>query len=198
MMRVLLGIGCLLLAMRAAAASTVSGAAIVDGKPVPDAVVYLEAAAAAPVTTGGHATMDQRNLQFVPKVLPVVRGTTVEFTNGDDIQHNVFSPSSAVRKFDLGAYGPGAARSVQFDEPGEVLVLCNIHMEMEAHILVLRDPYFAMTARDGSYRITDVPPGQYTAKLWRGSFLPDTHTVDVPDTPDFVLNLRMGPADAGQ
>src|SRR5262249_22675663 len=143
-------------------------------------------------STGGHAIMDQRNLQFVPKVLPIVRGTTVEFTNGDDIQHNVFSPSTPVRKFDLGAYGPGAARSVQFDEPGEVLVLCNIHMEMEAHILVLRDPYFAVTGSDGAFRIADVPAGQYTAKLWRGSFLTDTHTVEVPESEGFVLNLRIG------
>ena len=181
----------LALATGASQASTVDGVVTVNGAPAGDAVVYLEGVADAPTAAPQRVTMDQKNLMFVPHVLPIVRGTTVEFTNSDDIQHNVFSPSAIAGKFDLGAYGPGAERGVTFDQLGEVVVLCNIHMEMEARILVLRDPYFALTGGAGGYRIADVPVGRYTAKVWQDGFLPTTRMVDVPDTGDLVVDLSF-------
>ncbi|MBI3781995.1 MAG: methylamine utilization protein [Deltaproteobacteria bacterium] len=176
----------------AASAATVSGTVTIDGRPIRDIVVYLESNSGAtrPVVPTSHIVMDQRNLEFLPAVLPIVRGTTVDFTNNDDIQHNVFSPSAIAGKFDLGAYGPGATRSVTFNEPGEVLVLCNIHMEMEAHIVVLRDPYFALSTNDGRYQISSVPPGNYTAKVWHGRFLPAREVV-VPENGDLALDLPV-------
>jgi plastocyanin len=174
-------------------AAMVTGSVIIDGRPAADAIVYLERAGdGAPAPAARRVVMDQKNLEFVPKVLPVVRGTTIEFTNSDDIQHNVFSPSDVAGNFDLGTYGPGADRSIILEQPGEVLVLCNIHMEMEARILVLRDPYFAATGGDGAFTIADVPAGTYTAKIWRDGFLADTRSVDVPTTGDVALDLRPG------
>lgn len=174
-------------------AATVSGIAEVEGKPAADGVVYLETAQESPTpSVAPHAVMDQKNLTFVPAVLPVVRGTVVEFTNSDDVQHNVFTPSATAAKFNLGAYGPGATRSVTFTEPGDVLVLCNIHMEMEAHILVLNDPYMSTVARNGSYRIANVPAGTYTLKIWRERWLPFAQTVDLPATGSVTLNIAVG------
>jgi plastocyanin len=171
-------------------AATVSGTAFIGNAPAAGAVVYLEGANEATGVTPGRAVMDQKNLMFFPRVLPIVRGTTVEFTNSDDLQHNVFSPSAIAGKFNLGAYGPGAERSVAFTEPGDVLVLCNIHMEMEAHILVLRDPYFALASEAGQFRIPDVPAGHYTARVWQNRFLSESHDVDVPPAGDVVLDLQ--------
>ena len=181
----------LILAADPSRAATVAGTVLVDGQPGSDTIVYQESADGAPPPAATHAVMDQRNLTFQPKVLPVLRGTTVEFTNSDDIQHNVFSPSAAAGKFDLGAYGPGAARSVKLDQPGEVVVLCNIHMEMEARILVLSEPYFAQAAADGTYRIAAVPRGRYTARVWQDRLLPATRMIDVADDGDVVLNLEV-------
>lgn len=174
-------------------ATTVRGTVMIDGQASEDAVVYLERTAGTPPseTTPGHVVMDQRNLEFVPRVLPVMRGTTVEFINSDDIQHNVFSPTDAADKFDLGTYGPGAARSVKLDEAGEVLILCNIHMEMEARIVVLPEPYFARADAGGAYEISAVPPGTYTAKIWQGRFRPDIRTVDVPASGEVTLDWRL-------
>jgi plastocyanin len=173
-------------------AANVAGTVTIDGRRATNAVVYLEQAGdAAPPASPSHAVMDQRNLEFVPRVLPVVRGTTIEFTNSDDIQHNVFSPSAAAGKFDLGTYGPGGDRRITLDEPGEVRVLCNIHMEMEARILVLRDPYFSPTADDGAYRITSVPAGAYTVKVWQDGFLSGTRATDVPADGDLTLDLQI-------
>jgi hypothetical protein len=125
-------------------------------------------------------------------VLPIMRGTVVEFTNSDDVQHNVFSPSDIAGKFNLGTYGPGAARTVTLSQSGDVRVLCNIHMEMEAHILVLDGPLFSMTAADGRYRIADVPAGKYVLKVWQEHWFPRTQSVEAPASGDVTVNAAVG------
>jgi len=189
-MLIRLAIAAVLLSPWPARATTLEGTATVNGRPAAEAVVYLEgnSPSAAPAPAA-HAVMDQKNLAFVPSVLPVRRGTVVEFTNSDDVQHNVFSPSAIAGKFNLGTYGPGAMRTVTLDQLGDVRVLCNIHMEMQAHILVLKDPYFATVATDGTYRIADVPPGTYTVKIWRDRWLAFTQTVDVPAAATLTLDV---------
>jgi plastocyanin len=183
-------IGALLCSLSPAGAATLEGSVTLDGRPPADAVVYLESSGAMrPAVSPARVVMDQKNLTFVPSVLPVVRGTVIEFTNSDDVQHNVFSPSAIAGKFNLGTYGPGGTRSVTFDQPGDVRVLCNIHMEMEAHILVLKEPYFATVARDGRYRIADVPAGTYTLKVWQERWLPFLQTVEV--LPSGVLTVNV-------
>lgn len=131
-----------------------------------DAVVYIDkipgqtfAPPARPVV------LDQLQLTFVPHVLPVLVGTTVAFPNSDEVRHNVFSPSPA-KLFNLGTYTHGVSRSVTFDKPGEVALLCNVHPEMSAYIVVVETPYFAVTGRDGTFEIRGVPPGSYTLKVW--------------------------------
>ena len=188
-------VGALLFGVSAADGVTVEGTATVDGRPAAHAVVYLEphgaAPAPAPPAAGPPArvVMDQKDLAFVPDFLPVARGTVIEFTNSDDVQHNVFSPSAIAGRFNLGTYGPGEKRTITLDQPGDVQVLCNIHMEMEAHILVLDGPYFSTVAPDGLYRIPGVPAGTYTLKVWRERWLPFTQTVDLPATGSLTVNI---------
>lgn len=106
-----------------------------------------------------HVTMVQKNKTFLPHVLPVLVGSIVDFPNYDPIYHNAFSSYSG-QVFDVGLYPPGGTRSVRFNRPGVVRVFCNIHPSMSAVILVLNTPWFATTAKDGSFRL-DVPPGTY-------------------------------------
>lgn len=154
------------------------------------AVVVLEPLGGpAELRPGPPLVMDQKNLAFVPAVLPVVRGTTIEFSNSDDVQHNVFSPSAVAGKFDLGTYGPGATRRVTLTEAGDVVVLCNIHMEMEARILVLDTPYFALRGPDGRYRITNVPPGAYVLRSWQGGWSSHRKTIDVPASGNLSVDV---------
>ncbi len=183
MMRIVptIAIGALLLGAAPAPGATLEGSATIDGAPAAYSVVYLEGTTPSrPAVPANRVVVDQKNLTFEPRVLPVVRGTVVEFTNSDDVQHNVFSPSAVAGKFNLGTYGPGAARTVTLDEPGDVLVLCNIHMEMQAHVLVLDGPYFTTVAEDGSYRIPDVPAGSYLLKIWNEGWLAHSQTIDLP------------------
>ena len=186
-------IGALLLGTSPAHATTVEGFVTIGARPAVHAVVYLERSGATPLVAPPlRVVMDQKNLAFMPEVLPVVRGTVIEFTNSDDVQHNVFSPSALSGKFNLGTYGPGATRTVTLNEPGDVLVLCNIHMEMEAHIIVLDTPYFSTVGEDGRYRIPDVPEGPYTLKVWHKRWLPFAQTIDLPATGSVTADIAAG------
>jgi plastocyanin len=152
---------------------------------IPDllpSVVYLESAprGAFETSDGGHAVMDQRNETFVPHVLAITTGTTVDFPNSDRFYHNVFSLSKIAR-FDLGRYAAGRSRPIRFDRPGIVRVFCDIHSHMNAFILVFSHPFFAMTNDDGRYRIEGVPPGTYNVVAWNEGTASDPRPVTVPD-----------------
>lgn len=156
-----------------------------------DAVVYLEKI---PNKTF-HApkdpvVLDQVNLMFVPHVLPVLVGTTVAFPNSDEVRHNVFSPSPA-RRFNLGTYPKGVARTVTFDKPGEVALLCNVHAEMSAYVVVVETPYFAVSAKDGSYTIRNVPPGKYVLKTWHEKLKPQMKEVEVPADGSVTVDFEL-------
>jgi plastocyanin len=146
-------------------------------------VVYLERAPQGAFEVpppGVHASLDQRNQTFVPYVLAVTVGTTVDFPNRDRTYHNVFSLSKP-KRFDLGRYPRGEARSVRFDQPGVVRVFCEIHSQMNAFILVFAHRYFATTDGEGRYRIEEVPPGAYTVAVWNDGEVRATRSVRVPE-----------------
>ena len=144
------------------------------GQPLPPgapdrrrSVVYLETApqGAFEESERPHAVLDQRNQTFLPYVLAIPVGTTVDFPNRDSTFHNVFSLSKTQR-FDLGRYARGESRSVRFDRPGVVRVFCEIHSHMSAFILVFAHRYFATTDAEGHYRIAGIPPGEYRLVVW--------------------------------
>jgi plastocyanin len=143
-------------------------------------VVYLESAPslAFPDIEPQRATLDQRNETFVPHVLAVTVGTTVDFPNSDRVYHNVFS-LSGTKRFDLGRYAAGRSRSVRFDRPGIVRVFCEIHSHMSAFILVFNHRYFAVTGADGRYQIARVPPGRYTLVAWNEGSIRESRPVAI-------------------
>jgi plastocyanin len=130
-------------------------------------VISLEPAKGVPVSDRppAHARMIQKNKTFTPHVLAIQVGTVVEFPNLDPIFHNAFSNYDG-QLFDLGLYPPGTSRSVHFTREGSVRIFCNIHSAMSAVIAVLKTPYFATSAGDGTFRIPDVPPGEYRLQVF--------------------------------
>ena len=145
-------------------------------------VVYLESAPrrAFEQSQPGHAVLDQRDERFVPHVLAITTGTSVDFPNSDRIYHNVFSLSKAAR-FDLGRYAVGHSKSVRFDQAGIVRVFCDIHSHMNAFILVFSHPFFAVTDEEGRYRIENVPPGTYSVVAWNEGLSSESRPVTVLD-----------------
>ena len=128
-------------------------------------VVYLKGVAFHGPLPAAKAELRQEQETFVPHVLPITRGSTVEFPNDDPIFHNVFSLSSAA-SFDLRRYPRGQSRSHVFPKPGIVKVYCHIHSHMSATIFVLDHPYFTIPGTDGTFELPNVPPGEYTVVGW--------------------------------
>ena len=145
-------------------------------------VVYLESAprGAFETSEGGRAVIDQRNETFVPHVLAVITGTTVDFPNTDRFYHNVFSLSKT-KAFDLGRYAAGHSRPVRFERSGIVRVFCDIHSHMSGFILVFSHPFFGLTDDEGRYRIENVPPGTYGVIAWNEGRSSEVRPVTVPD-----------------
>lgn len=138
------------------------------GKAVADAVVVALPASRTGASTGGISAtiiVDQVNKEFVPYVLPVRVGTTVNFPNKDNIRHHVYSFSPA-KNFELPLYSGSPPAPVLFDKPGAVILGCNIHDWMIAYIYVSDSPYFAKTGADGKARLTDLPAGNYALRTW--------------------------------
>jgi len=164
-----------------------------------DFVVYIEGPIAGqkpvdPDKTARVVTqkVSQHKATFNPHILPVMVGTTVEWPNNDDIFHNVFSYSEA-KPFDLGLYkNPDDPKKVTFDKPGRVDVFCSIHSSMSCVVLVLENPFFAITNDKGAYSITNVPAGVYKLKAWHERLPAQVREITVPETGEVHVDFTLG------
>lgn len=129
------------------------------------AVVFINKVSGRFSPPQSRPVMRQKNVAIVPRVLPVLQGTTVDFPNEDEIFHNIFSLSST-KSFDLGRYSKGNSKAVTFDKTGTVKVFCDIHSQMSGTVLVLQNPYFTVADEDGRFDLSGVPPGNYELSAW--------------------------------
>lgn len=168
-MRILAAL-CIAAAAHAASASSVR-VAVQDssGKPLANAVVFLESPEARQAVKPAQAVeVVQQARQFAPAVSVVPRGTLVQFPNRDTVRHHVYS-FSAAKKFELKLYGGTSASPVLFDVPGVVVLGCNIHDDMVAWLLVVDTPYYGLTSQDGTLVLDKVPAGNYRLRAWHSS-----------------------------
>jgi plastocyanin len=126
--------------------------------------------------------VDQAKMAFMPHVIVVQQGTTVEFLNSDPVGHNVYWPSISGNKklaHNLGTWPKGEKKSFQFNDVGVASLLCNVHPEMNGYVVVSPTPYFAVTDKTGAFEIKNVPAGKYTLKTWSEDGKPTTQAVEV-------------------
>ena len=128
-------------------------------------VVYLTGVKAPAAVPHVRARISQRDEQFRPRLSAVTVGSTVDFPNEDPFFHNVFSLSRAAT-FDLGRYRSGQSRAWPMRKAGIVKVFCHLHSQMNATIMVLDHPWFAVPADDGAFSIADIPAGEHTVVAW--------------------------------
>jgi hypothetical protein len=161
--------------------------------PIPEirnVVVYLK-----DVTFGGplpirKAELRQRHETFLPHVVAITRGSSVDFPNDDPIFHNVFSLSGAA-SFNLGRYPQGQSKAWKFTKAGIVKVFCDIHSHMSATIMVLDHPYFIVPDLDGSFNLANIPTGQYTIVGWHERVGERTEIVRVERGRPATVNLSL-------
>jgi plastocyanin len=157
------------------------------------AVVYIEAIPGKTFPAPAkHVVMDQKSLLFQPHATAVLIGTTVDFLNSDNVQHNIFWPMVAGNKklsHNMGTWPKGEIRSFKFDTPGVVPLLCNVHPEMSGFIIVTPTPYYAEADGSGAYKIDNVPDGSYSVTAWREGMKTQTKPIAVSSntTLDFAL-----------
>jgi plastocyanin len=154
-----------------------AGRALAGGKPVADAVIWLDAPSA-PRPREGRFVVYQRNMEFVPRVLAAPVGATVDLPNNDRVFHNVFSFTNG-KPFDLGLYPTGASKRITLDRPAVNRLYCNIHPHMAAYIVAVDTPYYATTDRTGRFTMPEVLAGRYTYHAWRSGADALTATVVV-------------------
>jgi plastocyanin len=190
----MLAFGLCLLTMTQSEAASLSGIVTLDEKPVGGVIIYLESVETRQLAPSRKPiVIEQRNLTFSPNVIPVVQGATIKFINSDNVHHGIFSPSSGADKFNFGTYGHGEQRLVKLDTLGEIVILCNVHLEMEARVLVVKDPYFAVTTAEGRYLVQDIPPGAYLLRVWRKHNQALAEPLELSLARDLALDLRLKP-----
>lgn len=170
-----------------------------SGKPLPDAVVFLESREAkALVKPAQGAEMAQKAKAFDPAVLAVPVGTAVSFPNRDTVRHHVYS-FSPIKNFELKLYSGVPANPVVFDKPGIAVLGCNIHDAMTAWVVVVETPYYGRSATAGSVAMNQVPAGNYRLRVWHPSLpvgAPASDQALVVGAGDVTTTLRLGGASA--
>ena len=131
---------------------------------VENVVVYLKDAPAASVPPR-RSTIRQKGETFVPRVVAVPVGSTVDFPTDDPIYHHVFSLSRA-RTFNLGRFPRGESRAVRFEKTGIVKVFCDIHSHMAATVIVFNHPWFTVPDAEGGFELDNLPAGSQQVTAW--------------------------------
>ena len=162
------------------------------GTELTNVIVFLQEAARPAVLPSTRARIVQENETFVPRVVAITRGSTVDFPNADPFFHDVFSLSRS-GTFDLGSYPRGHTKSQQFRKAGLIKVYCHIHSHMSASIMVFDHPFFTIPRADGSFSIADVPPGSYKVSAWHERIGENTQSIRIepgrPSEIQFVLPI---------
>lgn len=184
-----LAAGALLARPALASGGSVTGRVDVQPAKLQDeTVVYLKHVPG-PYAPAAHA-MDQKGMKFVPLVLAVTVGDTVDFLNHDGVEHNVYSPDNEA--FNLGTFRPEDKRIYTFDTPGVYRIRCSIHPEMLGYVFVGQNPHAAAVDRRGRFSLKDVPPGTYQLAVWNPHLegLEKTVTVAAGKTVEESFTLR--------
>jgi plastocyanin len=140
-----------------------------------------------------HVTIDQKKMTFIPHVVVVTKGTTVDFLNSDPVGHNVYWPNISGNKklsHNMGTWPKGEKKSFQFNDLGVAALLCNVHPEMSGYVVVVPTPFAAVTDKEGEFTIKDVPNGKYTLKTWSEDGKPTSQSVDVSGTANVELTVK--------
>ncbi|OOP57969.1 MAG: hypothetical protein AYP45_00275 [Candidatus Brocadia carolinensis] len=156
-----------------------------------DTIVYIEHVPGTFEPQKEHAVIDQKNMAFIPHVLPLLQGTTVDFLNSDMVQHNVYSLDDVADHFNLGTWLKGETRPFTFNKLGIASIRCNVHVDMLAYVLVLQNPFFARVDKEGKFSIANVPEGKYIVKVWNERYKAENKQIEVKSDTTATLEFDL-------
>ncbi len=177
--------------LQAGGGGTITGSVTWGPQRLRDGVVYIERAQGKFPPSEKAAIMNQQGLAFVPHVLPILLGTTVDFLNNDGVLHNLHAFLGRETLFNMAMPKFIKKKSVAFQREGVVLLLCDVHQEMSAYIVVLQNPFFAVTNERGEFVIKDIPPGSYMLRTWHEKLTPQNREVQLTEGEEVKVDFRM-------
>ena len=158
-----------------------------------DIVVFVDGVQGTFTPSPKPHMMDQKEKAYIPYVLPILKGEQVTFLNSDPFLHNVHLFLGRKSLFNLAMPPSGKPVTKTFEEVGGLVVLCNVHPEMEAWIVVRDNPFFAVTDADGHYRIDGIPAGTYSVKAWHPKLVERTQSTSVPAEGEAICDFELRP-----
>jgi plastocyanin len=183
--------GMMFMASKAFCGGVITGNIVSDlQKNRENVAVYLKGGQEQPIPR--NVTVEQHHMRFIPRVTVIPVGSTVVFTNNDKIYHNVFSVSEP-KKFNIDTNATGEPKSVTFDKTGVVTLLCNVHHEMLAYLVITDSNHSAVSNAEGAFTINDVPAGTYEVVAWSDSAKPaGVSTVTVTNGKTSHVDVKLG------
>jgi len=177
--------------LRSEGGGTIVGTVARGPQRLSNVVVYIERVERTFHPPKEAAIMNQQNLTYVPHVLPILVGTTVDFVNSDGLLHNLHAFMRGETLFNIATPKFLKKKSIVFQKEGPVLLLCDVHREMSAYIMVLQNPFFALTNEEGDFTIKDVPPGSYTVKAWHENLKPQSQEVKLMEGRNVRFDFKL-------
>jgi len=177
--------------LRSEGGGTIVGTVARGPQRLSNVVVYIERVERTFHPPKEAAIMNQQNLTYVPHVLPILVGTTVDFVNSDGLLHNLHAFMRGETLFNIATPKFLKKKSIVFQKEGPVLLLCDVHREMSAYIMVLQNPFFALTNEEGDFTIKDVPPGSYTVKAWHENLKPQSQEVKLMEGQTAMIHFKL-------
>ena len=162
---------------------------------IKNAVVWLQTAPPGTKWEGPSPPVqtDQKECVFVPRVVVVPAGGTVEFLNTDRLLHNLHAASPRENPAFNRTQPKGRTIPIVFKRPEIIRVDCDLHPWMRAWVVVAEHPFYALTNEQGEFSLANVPPGQYTLQVWQESLGTVARTVAVGDAPVTTVRIEMAP-----
>ena len=177
--------------LRAEGSGTIVGTVARGPQRLSNVVVHIERVERTFHPPKEAAIMNQQNLTYVPHVLPILVGTTVDFVNSDGLLHNLHAFMRGETLFNIAMPKFLKKKSMMFQKEGPVLLLCDVHREMSAYIMVLQNPFFALTNEEGEFTIKDIPRGSYTVKAWHENLKPQSQEVKLMEGRNVRFDFKL-------
>jgi plastocyanin len=138
-------------------------------------------------------TLDQKQCEFVPHVVAMPAGATLQIVNSDKLFHNVHARDGDRTVFNYAMPVPNHVIPKPLKDPGMLRITCDVHPWMRAWVQVLGTSAFAVTDESGAYTISGVPAGKHTLKLWHERLGEKEQQVDVPAEGSATADLQLTP-----